>query len=216
MDTKDNTMINRILILFVFSLLYSCRNYESEKYVTKENEAINDIIRQLIKYDVMVEINNLDTNQLKIFLISSLHTETFDIQEPQGFIVGVNGVGLSESEIEENRKIYEEKYKQFKKEQKLFTPLKNGVLKERKIDYKFEYSNLQVEFIERPDKFEELKQNEYGFLYISRIAFNRCFDKGYLTYSFFCGEGCYWSENIEIVKINGKWKISETFSGGIA
>ena len=207
-------MRNKILILFVFSLLCSCRNYESEKYIAKENEAINDIIPLLIKNDEIVKGNDFDTNNLKIFLISSLTAEIYNIYEPKA---------RSEEEIvlwyetEEERTFYKERYKKFEKEQKLFAPLINGVLKERILDYKFEYSNLKVELISDTIYFfTELKQNEYGRLAISRIIFNRSFDKGYLAYGFYCGEGCYWSNNIEIVKINGKWKISETFSGGIS
>ena len=210
-------MVKRIFILIVFSSLYSCRNYDSEKYINHENEAINDIIVQLIKYDVMVEMNNFDTNHLKIFLISSLDTAIYNIYEPEEFERYYNVSKCTASEIEEYKKEYEEMCKKHKKEQKAFMPIKKGVLKKRILEYNFSYPNLQVELIpECPEKFEKLKQNEYGFLYISRIVFNRYFDKGYLAYSFFCGEGCYWSENIEIVKINGKWKISETFSGGIA
>ena len=230
-------MINKIFVLLVFSSLYSCRNYDSEKYITRENEAINDIIRQLIYYDEMVKMNNFDTTNTKILLTSSLGTEIYNMREPDGFIIAINGVRLPEPEIEERRKKYEENYKEYKKIQNLFAPLTKGKIKKRILDYKFEYSNLQVELIpECPDKSEELKQseyydtfsswlysmcselkeNEYGFLYISRIIFNRCFDKGYLSFEFWCGQGCWWSGNIEIVKINGKWEISVEFAGGIA
>ena len=58
-------MRNKILILFVFSLLCSCRNYESEKYIAKENEAINDIIPLLIKNDEIVKGNDFDTNNFR-------------------------------------------------------------------------------------------------------------------------------------------------------
>ena len=210
-------MVYRIFILLVFSLLYSCRSYDSEKYISHENEAINDIIVQLIQYDKMVEMNYLDTNHLKIFLISSLDTAIYNIHVPREFERYYNVSKCTVSEIEEYKKIYEEMCKKHKKEQKAFMPIKKGVLKKRILEYKFSYPNLQVEIIsEYPEKFGELKQNEYGFLYISRIIFNKQFDKGYLSYDFWCGQGCWWSENIEIVKINGKWKISEAFSGGIA
>ena len=184
--------------------------------MAKENEAINNVIHQLIKYDIIVELNQLDTNHLKIFLSSSLDTAIYPISEPVDFDRYFSVGNSTDAEIKAYKEQYDEYYKNRKKEQKEFAPFKKGKIKKRTLDYKFEYSNLQVKLIEYPDKFEELKQNEYGFLYISRIVFNRHFDKGYLAYAFFCGEGCYWSENIEIVRVNGKWKISETFSGGIA
>jgi hypothetical protein len=37
-----------------------------------------------------------------------------------------------------------------------------------------------------------------------------------MSYSFYCGLGCAWNNNIEIVKINGSWEIAQNFSGGIA
>jgi hypothetical protein len=35
-----------------------------------------------------------------------------------------------------------------------------------------------------------------------------------LHYDFICGDGCAWDYNIEIVKTDNKWKISDYFSGG--
>ena len=210
-------MTNRLIVLFlVLSTVYGCRNYDSERYINCENEAINDILRQLIDYDEMVKMNDFDTTRLTLLLISRLDTITYDIYEPDGYVISTNGVKLPDSEIKENKKDYEERLEKFKKEQRLFAPLKNGKFKQRILDYKFEYSNLQVELIPEFPNILELKQNEYGFLYISRIIFNRSIDKGFLSYSFLCGEGCYWAGNIEIIKINGKWEISEFFSGGIA
>ena len=233
-------MINRIFILLAFFTLYSCRNYESKKYITIENDAINDIIRQLINYDYLIKMNDFDTTNIKILLTSSLGTDIVSINEPsrmEWVWTHVNGVKLPDTVIKAKEKRYEEAFKKYRRQESLFAPLQNGKLKKRIFDYQFEYSNLQVELIpECPDKFEELKQseyydtfsrwlyskcselkeNEYGFLYISRIIFNRCFDKGYLSYEFWCGEGCWWTGNIEIIKVNGKWEVSREFSGEIA
>lgn len=209
-------MINKIFFLLVFLSFYSCRNYESEKYIINENKAINDIIPQLVNYDEMVKMNDLDTNHLVLFLISSLDTEIREIYEPRGFIISENGVKLPDAEINNGKRIYEEEYEKYEKEKRLFAPLQNGKLKKRILNYKFEYSNLQIELISNSPSDFKLNQNEFGYLYISRIIFNRNFNKGYLSFSFFCGEACAWDNNIEIVKVNGKWKISECFSGGMA
>jgi len=208
-------MKNRIVILLVFSSLYGCRNYESDKYIIVENEAINDIIHQLIDYETIVK-NHLDTNHLKLFLISPLYVKGFDTYEIPCFSEYVDRSGLTDSEVKEYKEDYGKIYKRLKEEQKDFAPLIKGKFKERTLDYKFEYPNLQVELISEKYLFNELKQNEMGYLSISRIIFNRSFDKGYLSYGVYCGEGCFWENNIEIIKINGKWKISKYFSGGIA
>ena len=232
-------MINKIFILLIFSSLYSCRNYDSKKYITHENEAIKDVIHYLISYDEMVKMNNLDTTYTKILLTSSLGTDLIgEIHEPEGFDRYFNVNLITDPEKEKYyKKLYDELCKKRKKMKKAYAPIVKGLLKKRILDYQFEYSNLQVELIpECPDKSEELKQsgyyvsfspwlyskcselkeNEYGFLYISRIIFNRCFSKGYLAYEFWCGQGCGWTGGVEIVKINGKWEISEDFAMGIA
>ena len=88
------------------------------------------------------------------------------------------------------------------------------------MNYSFKSEKLNIELIKK-EKIETLenfdtKKNEIGYLFISRIVFNRNFTKGYLYFNFICGDGCGWGENIEIKKINGKWKRTESFSGGIA
>ena len=206
-------MKNKLFILLALLSLYSCRNYESKEYITIENGAINDIIRQLINYDDMVKWNDFDTTNTKILLTSTLGTDIMNIDEPEDFDRYFNVNRIKDSEMEYYKKLYSEMIKNHKKEREAFAPLTKGKLKERIFDYQLEYPNLQIELI---PEYSELKENEYGFLYISRIIFNRCFDKGYLSYAFWCGEDCYWSGNIEIIKVNGKWEMSEEFSGRIA
>ena len=192
---------NKLFIALVFLSLCGCRNYESKEYIAIENEAINDIILQLIDYEI-IKTNHADTNHLKLFLFSSLDTMVYDIDESL----------LLESVYADD----EVRYERLKKELKKFAPFKEGKIKERTLDYKSEYSNMEVVLIPYSLFGEEFRENELGYLWISRICFNRRFDKGYLQYGFFCGEGCLWKNNIEIVKMNGKWQISEYFSGGIA
>lgn len=209
-------MINKISILIVLLTLCSCRNFDSDKYIDNENKAINDIIHQMINYQERVKMNKIDTNDLKLYIIRTLDIEICEIYEPEGFIISESGNKLPEKEIKDGKRIYEEELEKFNKEQKQFSPLKDGTLKKRILDYKFEFVDLEVELIsESPQEFN-LNENEFGYLHISRIIFNKSFDKGYLSFSFYCGEGCFWTNNIEIIKADDKWKISKYLSGGIA
>ena len=124
---------------------------------------------------------------------------------------------MLQDEINQNKKGYEEDLQKYNNERQLFAPLKDGTLKKRAIDYKFDYPNLKIELVSEA-KAESLKleDNEYGYLSISRVIFNKSFDKGYLSFSFWCGQGCAWGNNVGISKINGKWKVTEHFSGYIA
>jgi hypothetical protein len=206
-------MKNKIFIVFVFLSLYSCRNYESEKYIAIENEAINDILLQLTNYECIKNNDYFDTNHLKLFVFSSLDTTwIYDFYVPDftEYYGGIDANKLTDSEIKQ----FEELCEKFKEERKLFKPLKNGKLKKRTLDYTFEHSNIEIEFIDSISCWE-IKQNELGYLGISRILFNKRFDKGYLSYDLFCEDGSH-GGNIEIVKINGKWKINRHFSGWVA
>ena len=205
----------KLFTIFAFiSLFYGCRNYESEKYIAIENEAISDIIIQLTNYEWIKNDDDFDTNHLKLFLISSLFISGYEIYEIPTFTEYVNTSGLTDSEMKEYKEDYEKLYKRFKEEQKVFAPLIKGRLKERILDYKFEYSNVEVVFVDSISCWE-IKQNELGYLDISRIIFNRRFDKGYLSYDLFFGDGSH-GGHIEIVKINNKWKVSRIFSEWVA
>ena len=196
-----------VLVIFSFS---SCQNYESEKYIKMENEAINDIILEITCYEEMKRLNSWKNRKLKLYLISQLDNNTSYTDKPTDTITLINNFYLSEKEIAENTEKYE-------REEKLFEKLKKGKIQKRNLKYKFTNEKLNIVLIE-PEKYLGNKtiKNEFGYLFISRIIFEENFTKGYLHFSFFCGEGCAWNSNIEIKKINGKWKISESFSGGIA
>jgi len=211
-------MKNKILILFLIYLLIGCNNYNSEEYISNENSAIKDIIPQLTDFENMVDRNKLNTNnKLKLFLISSLNAYASEIHEPNGYVTSVNGIKVEKLEIKKRKKEYEEEYEKYKREKKLFRKLRKGKINKRILTTNFKYSNLKIELIpENKNRKLKLRENEFGYLFISRIVFNRTFNKGYLSYSFFCGSGCAWYSNIEIEKVKGKWIISETFSGGIA
>ncbi|WP_461637132.1 hypothetical protein [Labilibaculum euxinus] len=185
-------MIKKMTILILLSSLIGCMNYETEKYIDQENKAINEIIPQMIKYHEMVKMNNLDTLNLRLFLISTLDTQICEINKPDGFVISENGVKLPNEEIKEGQKEYEENIEKYKLEMRLFSALRNGTLNKRVLDYKFEYLTLKIELIPEQNLDYKLKQNEFGYLKVSRIILNRKYDKGYLSFSFYCGEGCYW------------------------
>ena len=75
--------------------------------------------------------------------------------------------------------------------------------------------NFMIEHRNLADRIDN-NPNIFGYLFISRVIFKRDFTVGYLGYSFFCGGGCAWNNNIEIRKQDSKWKITKYFSGGIA
>jgi len=190
-----------IIFLIVFSF-YGCKNYNSKEYIENENIVIKEIIPQLIQFDNGANWNKLDTKP-KVFLSEKL----FVVYKPK-----VNHEDIyRQSEKEEKR------LKKIKEtEMKNFRPFALNLIKERKLKYKIEYPNLKIEYVEENVKIKKFKENEYGHLVISRIIFNKNFDTGYLAYSFFCGTACAWGYTVEIKKINGKWEITETYSGGIA
>jgi hypothetical protein len=213
MHKLKSMAIRLVLTCFILSL-YSCRNYDSEKYISYENGAIQDLIPQMIKLDAILQSKYYEFDSITLLVNSTLDTAISEIYEPFGFEVAINGVPLEEDVIREREKTYFEELDQSEKEKKLFSALINGSIKERNLKYSFNIPQLKVKLTEGRNF--EFENNEIGFLYISRIIFNRNFDKGYLSYSFYCGPSCAWENNIEIVKTNGYWKITQYFSGGMA
>ena len=214
---KVNRFIIIVLIIFSFS---NCQNYESEKYIKMENEAISDIILEMTQFEEMKELNEYGNEKLKLYILSKLDTTTAWTIKPTGYDIGANGIDYSKERIERNKNKFEKDLKQYEFEEKIFIDLKNGKIETRNLNYSFKNENLNIELIKK-EKIEalenfETKKNEFGYLFISRIVFNRNFTKGYLHFDFICGVGCAWDNNIEIKKVNGKWKITEYFSGGIA
>ena len=196
---------------------FGCQNYESEKYINTENEAINDLILEMTKFEEMKRMNKWGNKKLTLYIISSLDTATAWTQKPDGYTIAIDGVDLSKEEIKQNKKEYEDNLASYEREEALFSKLKNGAIRKRNLLHSFKNDKLNIQLIEDEeiDSFNT-KENEFGYLFISRIIFNRSFTKGYLHYGFVCGIGCVWDDNIEISKVNGKWTITEYFSGGIA
>jgi hypothetical protein len=95
----------RVICTFLLLSLYSCRNYESEKYIRNENNAIQDLIPQMIKIDAILQLYNSDFDSLTLLLNSTLDTVVAEIYEPDGFVVAINGIDLKEEDIRKRRKV---------------------------------------------------------------------------------------------------------------
>ena len=202
------------MTIFSFS---SCQDYNSDHYRKMENEAINDILLEMTNFERMKKLSGWKGKKPKLFIISKLNTTTSLTMKPDGYDVTSGGIDYSKEKIEENKKEFEEGLAKFEKEEQLFANLKNGKIKKRNLNYIFKNKELNIELIEAEKILNfDTKENEFGYLSLSRIIFNKDFTKGYLHFSFVCDNDCAWDGNIEIKKINGKWKISEYFSGGIA
>lgn len=210
--------LNRFIILLLITFtFYSCQNYENEEYIKIENEAINDLILEITQFEQINRLKNKNRQKLKLYVISTLDTTTAFITKPNGYIIGENGVNFTEEKIEENKKEFEENLEKLDREQQLFSDFKRGKIKKRKLNYNLTNEELKIIIIDRENiKSLQIKENEFGYLFMSRIVFKNNFTTGYLSFGFFCGDGCAWNSNIEIKKVNGKWKISEYFSRGIS
>jgi hypothetical protein len=206
-----------IVIVVIITSLWSCRNYDSPKYIATENEAINDIILDVTNFIEMKQLNDWPDEKLTLYVHFKLDTFSAHVEPPGGFIIAMNGTDLSESEIAENKKEYEERLARYEKERKIFKKFKDGSIKSRTLNHAIITDNLNIQLFDA-DTLQSFSVNKhvFGYLGMSRILFNRDFTKGHLYYSFLCGAGCAWFGNIEITKVNGQWKITENYSGGIA
>lgn len=210
-------MKNIFLKFIWFSCILSCQNFDSEKYHKNENQAISDLILEMTNFEEAKKLNNFQNKKLKLYLASTLDTATAWTKKPQGYITAIDGIQLSKEQIKKNKQRYEIEVANYEKENQLFESLKNGKIKKRSLNHLFQNQYLKIELIE-PDRIKSLetRNNEFGYLFISRIIFNKNFTKGYLHYEFFCGVGCAWNYNIEISKVKDKWVITDSYSGGIA
>lgn len=205
-----------IASVLLFSII-SCKDFETEEYMKIENEAIGDIVLEMTDFEEMTKLRESKTKRLTLFISNVLDTTTAHNAKPESYFTGRNGDSFSRETIEENKREFEEGLEKFKREEALFKNFKSGRINKRILKNNFDIKDLDIEFVDIEKLVNlNLKKNEFGFLLISRIDFNRTFTKGYLHYTFFCGDACAWSNNIEIQKIDGKWTITEYFSGGIA
>jgi hypothetical protein len=208
--------VNRFttLILILFSII-SCEKQNSNSYIKIENEAINDILLEMTRFDEMKNVIDTKNKKLILYVDVFLDTTTALTYKPERYINNMDANGLSIEEIEQNEKEFLQDSVKYEREKNLFLDLKNDQLKKRTLDYSFKNDKLNIKYFEA-EKIEnfDTNENEFGYLFISRIIFNDDYTKGYLHYDFICGDGCAWDYNIEIVKTDNKWKISDYFSGG--
>ena len=203
--------IFKIILLLLTISIFSCTNYDSEKYILNENEVIIDIIPDLIDLNDMISMNNYKSDSLNLYLNSTLNNENIAFTEQfDSFLDKFENDSLKEM---------------FDREKTNFKAFTKKSIKPRNLDIKIKYSNLNViiipshensrNIIQTYNEKAENDKNIFGSLDMSRIIFDKNYEIGYLSYGFYCGKSCFWSSNIQIRKLNGKWKISETYSGGI-
>lgn len=194
------------LSIYFLIFLFGCTNYESEKYILYENEVITEIIPDLLSLE-HYQIPNIEN--CSIFLIDELDNE-------------IHKSIPEDTRLSVSREISPESIE----ERELFKPFINRRIKSRKLNTRINCNNLNLTLINLDD-FQNRKRTEKPdtnmndsiseiYLILTRIAFNKTKEKGYLNYTVYCGEACFWTNNIEIKMVNGKWIISKLFSGSIA
>lgn len=203
--------------IFVSFLLFGCTGCESEKYVSEEEMAIEELFTEFIQLDEMLSINDYGDSIPTLYLISQLDNTDQVYQDTIETIIKEDSAGiyitreLSPKTVEENE---------------MFEPLTSGDFNKRVLTNTVHHELLNIQMLPETEFqnehlgniVERMEQDRriFGYLYLTRIIFNRDYTVGYLGYAFFCGTGCYWDNNIEIRKEGGKWIISKHFSGGIA
>ena len=203
------------IVTFIVISFISCQKNNSNKYIKIENEAINDIILEMTKFDEMKDKFNPTDKKHILYVEAVLDTTTAYTFKPEIDVTEIESDELSKEEIEELKLNFIQDSIKYEREKKLFADLKNDKIKKRPLTYPFKSNQLNIKYFnsEEIEDFDT-NENEFGYLFISRIIFNEDYTKGYLHYDFICGDGCAWDYNIEIVKIDDRWKISEYFSGG--
>ena len=210
-------MIRILVIVVIITSLCGCRNYDSPQYIANENRAIDDIILEMTKFLEMKRLNEWPDEKLTLYVQFTLDTVSAHTERPEGFVIAMNGIDLSEAEIAENKRVYYERLARHEKEQEIFKKFKDESIQPRTLTEVPINDEINVQLFNADTlRSFSVQKHDFGYLAMSRILFNRDFTKGYLYYSFFCGVGCAWDSNIEITKVNGRWKITEYYSGGIA
>jgi hypothetical protein len=65
----------------------------------------------------------------------------------------------------------------------------------------------------------KLKEDEYftnRWLTFSRVCFNRDYERGYLYFTFWCGNLCSQSDRLDIEKVDGKWRVKRRHQGPVS
>lgn len=203
----------RILLYFVISIsLFSCSKYNSKEYLSKENELITQLIPQMTDLEDMIEMNQdyYSVVAPSLYIYNELIPTTLACQLGP-YIV---------KKVDDEWVYIDSFYYDWDKESiefKLFKPLINGKLPQRKLELNTTYKGVNAKLVNKHfyNLYSRKKDDSvFGFLVISRAIIKN--DKAYLSYSFSCGDQCFWNDNLEAELIDGKWVISNCFSGGIA
>ena len=205
----------KYILIYLIIFLLACTNYESEEYISYENEVIKEIIPELLSLK-QYQISNIEN--VSIFLINELgnEIEADTVYEETYKTISADTVRLI------NREISTEPLE----ERTLFEPFLRRQIRSRKLNIEINYENLNLKLISLADfqnRKRTAKNEPYGdksiteiYLILTRISFDRNKEYGYLNYTVFCGEDCFWTNNVEIKKVNNKWIITRILSGSIA
>ena len=202
-------------LISILIILSGCTNYESSKYISFENEVIKEIIPELLNLENF-QIPNIEN--VSIILINELvnEIEVDTVFDEEYKTISEDTVLLISREI--SPKSLEER--------ELFKPFLTEKIRSRKLNTEIDYENLSLEQISLND-FQKrsvlgISRDRYNesitkvYLILTRISFNKTKEFGYMNFTILCGEACFWTNNIEIKEVNGKWIVSRLFSGGIA
>lgn len=202
-----------IKLLFLSLTLFAtgCQNYESTLYLEEESKVICDIIPEL------VTLYSIDSTAPRgiLYVVNKQDTIIYKREKPRSISFNVESVESFEKNFAEERKRYDKEFEEYEFEKDVFKPILNGKLQPR-IFENCNCPDIAISLIDIDKIKDSFAKNEIGTLHLSRIVFNFNLDKGYLNYTFFCGEGCAWGGNVEIVKKNGTWIFVRELSGWIA
>ncbi|NOQ27736.1 MAG: hypothetical protein GQ564_20425 [Bacteroidales bacterium] len=182
----------RIILLAWLVVFSGCNRHDDCRYFEEECHAIIDLVPLMVDLDYMIAHNNYNLEKPSLFIINELYGKIYKIKNEE----------LT------------------RKDQKILDPLIRGKMSDRLITQKIvsDFSKIKLVVLDKME-FETHIQNKnnivndvFGYLVVSRIAFDRKYQVGFVEYSFFCGEACAWKSLIKIIKINNKWiKDKEIF-----
>jgi len=191
---------SKYFFLAIVLIFISCSRYNDLDYQAEENKAVIDIIPILVEADYMLSYNDYKTKRPILYLLKEL----------SGYI---DTTYINIDNIDKN-------------DLKLIKSLVDGTIPDRQLnDTIFDkYNNFIVNVLSKkdyekyhadnyPEKMTKDNNVVFGYLWISRFVFNRQLNKGYLNYTFFCGDACAWGATIEVKKVNNKWTKTRELIG---
>lgn len=182
----------RVIFLTWIIVFSGCNRYDSCRYFEEECHAINDLIPLMVDLDYMIAHNKYNVEKPSLFIINKLYGNVNSIKEEE----------LT------------------RKDKRTLNPLISAKMSDRLITKKtvLDFSKIKVVVLDK-EKFElqtknktNIAKNTFGYLVISRIAFDKKYQVGFVEYYFYCGDACAWKSMIKIKNNNNKWiKEKEIF-----